>query len=962
MNQSLNPALKHDARASYGSCLRRENSSGPGQPPTRGRISSDGRGGLIFGLKWGLAAIVATLLGMAGAKAADRIWIGGTGSWNAAANWSPAQVPTAADTAIITNVGTYTVTVPDRFDSTIGALMLGGATGNQTLSLGRAVLTLNGASAINRNGQLVLTVGNSTVTGPGHLTVNGALSCASGTLSGSGGTTIGGGGVMTIGGGVTFVERALNNAGRVSWNSGNFTVGDGAVLNNLAGGIFEVTFGGRLNVSAAPATFNNAGLFRKTGALTANLILPFHNAGTVAVQGGTLSLDDGGTQTGSFGAGAGAVMALGGGDHVLVETSIVSGPGTFAVNGGATTVSARGRFAAGSELNVTAGTTVLLATCDVSDATVTVGGGVLTIDNNGLVGVMNVSGGVLGGVHPVTVAGLLTLSGGSITSALVTAGGGLHITGGVTLDGGKLVNPGLAVWSAGNFVGANGAIFSNLVGATFINTFDGNARSGAGATPIWVNDGTFQKTNGTAALGSTSIDFQFVNTGTVEVRTNTLRYAANQQSAGLTLLRGGRLAAQAQPIQILGGSLVGPGVLTVANDQNVINAATISPGPGRGELTIAGNYQQTASGILNINLGGYSPGIGYERVTVAAGGAGGVATLDGTLNVNLVDGFSPTNGATFTFLNANSRAGVFSTFSYPSNDIGMEVTYDLVSAKVTVTNLKPVVANPIVDPADFTYGSPLNFQFPADAFLDPDLTPLSYSALGLPPGVAFDPVTRTFSGAPTQVGTFSVTVMASDGGNPGLSVTQQVTFVVKRASLTGSFTAASRAYDGTARASVLTRELVGLVSADLGQVSLAGGTAAFADANAGVDKIVTLAGGTLSGSKAANYQLTSVEPGRAAITPAPLVVSADPKTKVFGAADPTFTASMVGFVNGETGAVLGGTLTFTRAPDEGVGRHPVTPGGVTSANYAITFNPGFLTITAPRAEVSSGHEEGGDTS
>jgi hypothetical protein len=44
-----------------------------------------------------------------GANAADLVWIGGTGNWNAAGNWSPSQLPTAADNAIITNHGTYTV-------------------------------------------------------------------------------------------------------------------------------------------------------------------------------------------------------------------------------------------------------------------------------------------------------------------------------------------------------------------------------------------------------------------------------------------------------------------------------------------------------------------------------------------------------------------------------------------------------------------------------------------------------------------------------------------------------------------------------------------------------------------------------------------------------------------------------------------------------------------------------------
>ncbi len=162
-------------------------------------------------------------------------------------------------------------------------------------------------------------------------------------------------------------------------------------------------------------------------------------------------------------------------------------------------------------------------------------------------------------------------------------------------------------------------------------------------------------------------------------------------------------------MQFLGGSLVGSGLVSVANVQNVINSSAVNPGLPLGELAIAGNYQQTASGALNIDLGGYSPGTTFDRVTVAAGGGGGVAALGGTLTITLTNGFSPTNGATFTFLTANSRVGAFATFNYPSNDIGMVVSYDLTSAKVTVSNLKPVVANPIADPAPATYGSGFNF-------------------------------------------------------------------------------------------------------------------------------------------------------------------------------------------------------------------------------------------------------------
>jgi hypothetical protein len=108
-------------------------------------------------------------------------------------------------------------------------------------------------------------------------------------------------------------------------------------------------------------------------------------------------------------------------------------------------------------------------------------------------------------------------------------------------------------------------------------------------------------------------------------------------------------------------------------------------------------------------------------------------------------------------------------------------------------------------------------------------------------------------------------------------------------------------------------------------------------------------GGTFT---TANYAITYAT-GPLTVDPAALTVTADDKTKVYGAADPSFTASNAGFANSETPAVLGGTLTFTRAPGESVGDYPITPSGLTSGNYTITFNSGTLTITAPAPTILS---------
>src|SRR5258708_3074804 len=83
------------------------------------------------------------------------------------------------------------------------------------------------------------------------------------------------------------------------------------------------------------------------------------------------------------------------------------------------------------------------------------------------------------------------------------------------------------------------------------------------------------------------------------------------------------------------------------------------------------------------------------------------------------------------------------------------------------------------------------------------------------------------------------------------------------------------------------------------------------------------------------------------ITQAPLTVTADDKTKLLGAPLPEFTAHYSGFLPGEGTASLGGVLQFTTSATAAspVGSYQVTPDGLTSTNYAITFVPGTLIIT-----------------
>jgi hypothetical protein len=89
------------------------------------------------------------------------------------------------------------------------------------------------------------------------------------------------------------------------------------------------------------------------------------------------------------------------------------------------------------------------------------------------------------------------------------------------------------------------------------------------------------------------------------------------------------------------------------------------------------------------------------------------------------------------------------------------------------------------------------------------------------------------------------------------------------------------------------------------------------------------------------------------VTQAPLTIHANDASRLIDAANPSFSATYSGFVNGDTSASLTGVLTCTTTATlvSPVGNYPINCSGQTSANYAITYVPGILTVTATAASV-----------
>lgn len=89
-----------------------------------------------------------------------------------------------------------------------------------------------------------------------------------------------------------------------------------------------------------------------------------------------------------------------------------------------------------------------------------------------------------------------------------------------------------------------------------------------------------------------------------------------------------------------------------------------------------------------------------------------------------------------------------------------------------------------------------------------------------------------------------------------------------------------------------------------------------------------------------------------AITQAPLVITAEDKNVVFGAKAPEYTVVYDGFVNGETEAVLTGTLVVTCDYKEESREYTyeIVPSGLSAKNYAITWKNGVLTARYPESD------------
>jgi len=227
--------------------------------------------------------------------------------------------------------------------------------------------------------------------------------------------------------------------------------------------------------------------------------------------------------------------------------------------------------------------------------------------------------------------------------------------------------------------------------------------------------GTYELRGGTLNAGNVYVGGRgtgtFNQSGGTSTVTETLFVGGTDPGSGTYNMSSGAL--QAGNIVIMsggafnnnGGSVVAPvtnygmvaGTGTFTGD--VANYGVLSPGASIGVLTIDGDYTQDLLGVLAIDITAVVqwPRLDILRILYDALHVTGTATLDGTLDVSLLNGFDPLAGSVFNILHADS--GVFGMFDFldlPSLSGGRywDISYDFDDVFLAVLSAQVPVPEP----------------------------------------------------------------------------------------------------------------------------------------------------------------------------------------------------------------------------------------------------------------------------
>jgi hypothetical protein len=669
------------------------------------------KGGQAIRLMGLLAVISAGLISRSPAQLVTSSWLpdiaAGPGNWSTVIYWT--AVPQSGSKVVINNGALFPAVVNQDVDAAVTELTVGSGatlnvgsgrrldvTGNSTIAgtLSNAgTLTLQSGTFTNTGGTInaltgssvevtnaTVSGGNFTISGTGNVRLSGATVGAS-IVNSATGVIRAVSGVNTV---VGFYSDSLGSQIRID-NGAKILVPTGAAAVTVNGGIYldstgtdtvweigatsltiggtgklvlsnnpnnrvigsnssaAVTFGPNFTVQGAGQIGNALLTFTNQGSMIADqsnslIVKPgalgFSNSGTLrATNGATLVL-----QSGTFtNSGSGTIIADDT-SHVDIAASTISGGTLSSIGTGhfhaldSSTLSGVA-ISAGSRVEVGDGQVLTLLGNIVND-------GVITLLSTG-----NTTHVKIDSAATLNGAGNVTLSDSATNRISATvAGPTLTIGANQTISGaGQLGGNTLALTNLGTIAATgNNALVLNNAGAAFTNS--GTLKSsGAGGLaledPSITNQGNILISNGSAVTAN--------GTFTQAGGSSLLQIANGTFTASTFALQGGTLAGT--------GTLVGPVTAT--------GEASIQPGGfgSIGTLTFNQTLTLGASTGLYFDLGGTTPGTGYDRVNGAA------MVLNGTLFVSFANQFEFSIVPTDSFTLISTSAALSGSFSNVSN-------------------------------------------------------------------------------------------------------------------------------------------------------------------------------------------------------------------------------------------------------------------------------------------------------
>jgi hypothetical protein len=239
-------------------------------------------------------------------------------------------------------------------------------------------------------------------------------------------------------------------------------------------------------------------------------------------------------------------------------------------------------------------------------------------------------------------------------AALVGNSGGTLITN----DGGSLIT------------NDGGSLITND-GGSLITNDGGSIISNDGASIISNDGASVLSDNGLGFNGNTTAALVVKNGSSSSVASSVR--AATQ--AGGIAINGGEVDLNG--VSLFGAVTLNSGVLSgsgVVYGSLSNNGGYVTPGHSAGQITVTGNFTQGPNGTLVLEAAGGAAGE-FDRLQI-----GGTASLGGSLDLRLTNGFVPLTGDQFNPLGYSSASGSFSSVSSNAqvsvNTTGVTATLD----------------------------------------------------------------------------------------------------------------------------------------------------------------------------------------------------------------------------------------------------------------------------------------------